>query len=175
MQIDRDLPDGVTITDWGELLPEMREAIAAFDVSRMIFVTILYLATGLGILNTIFMSVMERSREFGIMMALGLKPPQIKRMVLLESLLLGLLGTAAGLVCGFGLSYYMAAVGIDLSGWITPVTYAGGTIQPRLKAVFEQRNFIDPAWLLIIVSLLAGYFPARRAAKLQPVEAIREE
>jgi ABC-type lipoprotein release transport system permease subunit len=68
----------------------------------------------------------------------------------------------------------MSRVGIDLSSWITPVTYAGGTIQPRLKAVFEQRNFIDPAYMLLIVSLLAGFLPARRAAKLQPVEALRE-
>ena len=133
------LPDGLTVTDWGELLPEMREAIASFDVSRMIFVVILYFATGLGILNTIFMSVMERTREFGILMALGLRPPQVKRLVLLESFLLGLLGTSLGLVFGLGLSYYMSAVGIDLSAWITPVSYAGGTIQPRLKAVFEHR------------------------------------
>ena len=169
------LPAGMTVTDWGVLLPEMREAIASFDVSRMIFVVILYFATGLGILNTIFMSVIERTREFGILMALGLRPPQVKRLVLLESFLLGLLGTAIGLVCGLGLSAYMSSVGIDLSGWITPVSYAGGTIQPRLKAVFESRNFIDPAWLLLVVAVLAGYFPARRAARLQPVEAIREE
>ena len=169
------LDNGYTATDWGVLLPEMQEAIASFDVSRLIFVIILYIATGLGILNTIFMSVMERTREFGILMALGLRPHQIKHLVLLESFLLGLLGTMLGLICGLGLSYYMSVVGIDLSSWITPVTYAGGTIQPRLKAIFEYRNFIDPAWLLLIVSILAGYFPARRAAKLQPVEAIREE
>ncbi|PLX98818.1 MAG: ABC transporter permease [Desulfuromonas sp.] len=169
------LDDRFEATDWGKLLPEMREAIASFDITRFIFVIILYIATGLGILNTIFMSVMERTREFGILMALGLRPHQIKRLVLLESFLLGLIGVAFGLVLGLSLSYYMATVGIDLSAWITPVTYAGGTIQPRLKAIFEQRNFIDPAWLLIVISLLAGYFPARRAAKLQPVEAIREE
>jgi ABC-type lipoprotein release transport system permease subunit len=169
------LPQGLSITDWGELLPEMREAIASFDVSRLIFVIILYFATGLGILNTIFMSVMERTREFGILMALGLRPGQIKRLVLLESFLLGLIGTLLGLVCGLILSYYMARFGIDLSTWITPITYAGGTMQPRLKAIFEYRNFIEPAYLLVVVSVLAGFFPARRAAKLQPVQAIRED
>ena len=169
------LPAGIGITDWGELLPEMREAIASFDVSRLIFVIILYFATGLGILNTIFMSVMERTREFGILMALGLRPGQIKRLVLLESFLLGLLGTLLGLVCGLILSYYMSRFGIDLSTWITPITYAGGTMQPRLKAIFEYRNFIEPAYLLVVVSVLAGFFPARRAAKLQPVQAIRED
>jgi ABC-type lipoprotein release transport system permease subunit len=169
------LPQGLSVTDWGKLLPEMREAIASFDVSRFIFVVILYFATGLGILNTIFMSVMERSREFGILMALGLRPRQVRSLVLLESLLLGLLGSGLGLALGLLLSLYMARVGIDLSAWITPVTYAGGTIQPRLRAIFEQRNFIDPAYMLLIVSLLAGFFPARRAARLQPVEALRED
>lgn len=169
------LNDGLKATDWGELLPEMREAIASFDVSRFIFVVILYFATGLGILNTVFMSVMERTREFGILMALGMRPLQIRLIVLLECLLLGLLGTALGLVVGLLLSSYMALVGIDLSGWITPVTYAGGTIQPRLRAIFEQRNFIDPAYMLLLVSLLAGFLPARRAARLQPVAALRED
>lgn len=169
------LRQGISITDWGELLPEMREAIASFDVSRLIFVIILYFATGLGILNTIFMSVMERTREFGILMALGVRPGQIKRLVLLESFLLGLFGTMLGLASGLALSYYMAQYGIDLSTWITPISYAGGTIQPRLKAIFEYRNFVDPAYLLLVVSILAGFFPARRAAKLQPVQAIREE
>jgi len=169
------LPQELAVTDWGQLLPEMREAIASFDVSRLIFVIILYFATGLGILNTIFMSVMERSREFGILMALGVQPRQIRQMVLLESFLLGLIGTAFGLLCGFGLSLYMTQVGIDLSAWISPVTYAGGTIQPRLKAIFELRNFVDPAYLLLIIAVLAGVFPARRAAKLQPATAIHED
>ncbi len=169
------LPPGLEVTDWGQLLPEMREAIASFDVSRFIFVIILYFATGLGILNTVFMSVMERTREFGILMAIGLRPHQVRGLVLLESLLLGLLGTCLGLLVGLLLSAYMAVVGVDLSSWITPITYAGGTIQPRLKAIFEQRNFIDPAYMLLLLSLLAGFLPARRAAKLLPVEALRED
>jgi len=174
-RISARLPAGLVATDWGKLLPEMREAIASFDVSRFIFVVILYFATGLGILNTVFMSVMERSREFGILMAIGLRPGQVRSLVLLESLLLGLLGASLGLLFGLLLSLYMSKIGIDLSSWITPVTYAGGTIQPRLKAILEQRNFIDPAYMLLIVSLLAGFLPARRAAKLLPVEALRED
>ncbi len=173
-RLNFNLPDGLIATDWGELLPEMREAIASFDVSRFIFVIILYFATGLGILNTVYMSVMERTREFGILMALGLRPLQIRLIVLLESLLLGMLGTALGLIIGLLLSSYMSLVGFDLSSWITPISYAGGTIQPRLRAIFEQRNFIDPAYMLLLVSILAGFLPARRAAKLQPVAAIRE-
>lgn len=163
------------VKDWGELLPEMREAIASFDVSRMIVILILYFATGLGILNTFFMSVMERTREFGILMAIGMRPWRIRLLVLLESLLLGLLSLAVGVGLGLLLTWYMQARGIDLSGWITPVTYAGGTILPRLRAVFEPGNITVPALLLLVICLAAGFLPANRAAKLRPVEALRED
>jgi len=169
------LPDDMVILDWGELLPEMREVIASYDVSRMIVVIILYLATGLGILNTFFMSVMERTREFGILMAQGMRPWTIRWLVLLETMILGCLALAVGVFCGAFMTFYMQLVGIDLSSHLTPVTYAGGTILPRLHAVFETGNFLVPAGMLLLISLLAGFLPANRAARLDPVQAVREE
>jgi len=167
------LPKPLQVTDWGTLLPEMREAIASFDVSRLIFSIILYFAAGLGVLNTLFMSVLERTREFGILMAIGLRPGRVRLLVLLESLLLALLGVALGLTGGLLLSLAMEKTGIDLSRWITPISYAGGTLPPRLHTILELRNFTDPALMLLATTLFAGVFPARRAAKLQPVAAIR--
>ena len=93
----------------------MHEVIATFDVSRLILVAILYVATGLGILNTIFMSVMERTREFGILMAMGMRPCSVRRLVLLETLFLGVSRTPLGVAVGLLLTLYMQAVGIDLS------------------------------------------------------------
>jgi ABC-type antimicrobial peptide transport system permease subunit len=169
-----DLPEGVEVLDWGDLLPEMREVIAAYDVSRMIVVAILYMATGLGILNTFFMSVMERTREFGILMAQGMRPWTVRGLVLLETLLLGCIALVIGVFCGAVMTLYMQQVGIDLSGYITPVTYAGGTILPRLHAVFEAGNFLVPAGMLLLISLFAGFLPANRAARLDPVVAVRD-
>jgi len=174
-ELQRQLPPGLEALDWGELLPEMREAIASFDVSRMIIVVILYFAAGLGILNTFFMSVLERTREFGILMAMGMRPWRIRSLVLLETLAMGVISLLLGLGLGLAMSLYMAHRGIDLSGTITPVTYAGGTILPRLHAVLEASNFAVPALLMLVVCLLAGFLPANRAAKLRPVDAIREE
>lgn len=174
-RLNRTLTGQLEVLDWGALLPEMREAIAAYDVSRMIVVTILYLATGLGILNTFFMSVMERTREFGILMAQGLRPWAVRRLVLLETLLMGCIALLIGVALGAVMTLYMATAGIDLSGHITPVTYAGGTILPRLHAVFEMGNFTIPAGMLLLVCLAAGFLPANRAARLDPVAAIREE
>jgi ABC-type lipoprotein release transport system permease subunit len=174
-QLNARLPAGLEATDWGQLLPEMQEAITASDVSRLIIVTILYFATGLGILNTFFMSVMERTREFGILMALGMRPWRVRAMVLLETLAMGGVSLSLGISLGLVLSLYMATVGIDLSATITPITYAGGTIAPRLRVVMEPANFIIPSLLLLAVCLLAGFLPANRAAGLDPVAAIRED
>ena len=174
-RLNPQLSENIEILDWGDLLPEMREVIAAYDVSRMIIVTILYLATGLGILNTFFMSVMERTREFGILMAQGMRPWTIRGLVLLETLLLSCIALAIGLLSGAVMTLYMQQVGIDLTGYITPVTYAGGTILPRLHAVFESGNFLVPAGMLMLVSLFAGFLPANRAARLDPVQAVRED
>ncbi len=169
------MPKSLEILDWGQMLPEMREVVASYDVSRLIFVTILYIATGLGILNTFFMSVMERTREFGVLMAVGMRPGQVRLLVLLETLAMGLIALLIGVVLGVLLSLYMAKVGIDLSGSLTPITYAGGTILPRLHAVLEPANILIPALVLLLVCLLAGFLPANRAARMQPVVAIREE
>jgi len=137
-RLSPNLPENTEVLAWGDLLPEMREVIAAYGVSRMIIVTILYLATGLGILNTFFMSVMERTREFGILMAQGMRPMTIRSLVLLETLFLGGIALTIGLFCGALMTLYMQQVGIDLTTYITPITYAGGTILPRLHAVFEE-------------------------------------
>lgn len=169
------LPAGLETLDWGMMMPEMREAVASYDVSRFIVVIILYVATGLGILNTFYMSVMERTREFGIAMALGMPPMQIRLLIFLEALLLGLFALACGVTIGLLLTLTMQTNGIDLSGYVTPITYAGGTILPRLRTVLEIDNLLVPALLLLLVCLAAAMLPANRAARLQPIEAIREE
>ncbi|MBN2646005.1 MAG: ABC transporter permease [Desulfuromonadaceae bacterium] len=161
------------VDDWGRLLPQMQEAIASYDVSRAILVLILYSAAALGVLNTFYMSVLERSYEFGMLLATGMRPRRLKNLILLESLLLGSLASLLALLFGGALTHYMAESGIDLSDSIGPITYAGGSLPPRLHAVHEVGNYLIPLAGLLLVSLVASYLPARRAARLQPADVLR--
>jgi ABC-type lipoprotein release transport system permease subunit len=161
--------------DWRKLLPEMRDAIAIVNVSNLVIAVILYLATGLGILNTFFMSVMERTREFGVLMAMGMRPCRIRIMVLSETVLMGAISLIFGVALGLAMTLYMEKVGLDLSAYTSPITYAGGTLLPRLHAVIEPVNIIVPSVLLLLICLAAGFLPANRAAGLVPIQAIREE
>ncbi|MEZ4485026.1 MAG: ABC transporter permease [Syntrophotaleaceae bacterium] len=106
----------------------MQEAVASYDVSRLIMSGILYFATGLGILNTLFMSVMERSREFGILMALGMGPWRIRGLVLLETLLMSFPGPGRRLAAGAGHDLLHGPGRHRPVCNLSPITYAGGTI-----------------------------------------------
>ena len=161
------------VLDWSEFLPEIKDAIAISYVTNIIVMTIFYLATGLGIFNTFYMSVMERSYEFGVMMALGTRPWQIRNLVLLETFLMGVIAVTLGVGLGLAMNLYLQDVGIDLSGSVKPITYAGGTILPRIHAAIDFSYQIGAAVILLFVCLAAGFLPANRAAKLNPVQVIR--
>lgn len=169
------LPEGLEARDWRSFLPEIRDAIVISHVTNGIIMAIMYLTAALCVFNTFYMSVMERSREFGVIMALGARPWNIRAMVLLESLFMGCAAVGFGIVLGFLFNWYLADVGIDLSGSVAPITYGGGTIMPRIHAVIHPLSQIPAALCLLVVCPLAGFIPADKAARLTPVEVIRGE
>ncbi|WP_319583506.1 FtsX-like permease family protein [uncultured Pseudodesulfovibrio sp.] len=173
--IAKGLPDGLEARDWRSFLPEIRDAIVISHVTNGIIMVIMYLTAALCVFNTFYMSVMERSREFGIIMALGARPWNIRVMVLLESFFMGCVAVTFGIVLGFLFNWYLSGVGIDLSASVAPITYGGGTIMPRIHAVIHPLGQVLAALCLLIVCPVAGFVPANKAAKLTPVEVIRGE
>ena len=123
--LHRILGGNYDVQDWSVLLPEIRDAIVISHVSNTIIMTIFYLATALCIFNTFYMSVMERTREFGVLLSMGMRPWQLRSMVLMETLLLGGTAVLLGGALGFCLNWYMQEVGVDLSGHVSPISYGG--------------------------------------------------
>ncbi|OHD63492.1 MAG: hypothetical protein A2176_11320 [Spirochaetes bacterium RBG_13_51_14] len=161
------------IMGWDELTPELIQSIVMDRLFGNIFYLILLLITAFGVLNTIQMSVFERTRELGIMMAIGTKPRQIVTMVLFESVFISLLGVALGIVLGSSISYYFTVHPIDYSDYQKELEVFSMSTT-LLPAKLTVKNIATTAFLTFLFGILFSIAPARRAAKLKPLEAIRQ-
>ncbi len=163
---------GLEVMTWDELMPEIMQFIAMDRVSSHLFVFILYLIVAFGILNTIQMSVYERIRELGIMLSIGTRPWRVFAMVMTESFFIAVIGIVAGLLSGYALCYYFSVYPMDYSGYSTELELYGVTTFVYY-AKMEAADFVSCSASIMFLALLFTFFPARRAAGLDPVRAIR--
>lgn len=163
-------PD-LDVRTWQQLAPElayMSEIMKSFTV---LFVVIILFALIFGITNTMLMSVVERTRELGILMAVGMKKSRIFIMILGETVFLSLTGGAAGILMGAGTIYYFSLEGIDL-GFVAASMESFG-ISTMLFPFLPPAMYVTLTLLVIAAAVLAAIYPAWKAVHLQPAEAIR--
>jgi putative ABC transport system permease protein len=133
---------------------------------------ILALLAGFGVANTVLFSVLERTREFGVMIAVGMSPKRLGRMVQLEAMLASALGFVIGGSIGYLLLLLLTR---GMSIGTTWASMAGDISMPAmLYARASGIYLVGSLAVVLTTALLAAWYPARRAAGLQPVEAIRE-
>ena len=156
--------------DWMELVPGLLQSIQMDLVSGMIFYLILIMVVAFSIMNTFLMAVFERTKEFGVLMAIGTTPRRLTKILLIESISLTMVGIVAGIILGCIITLYFQAHGIDFSGSSELLSQFGisGKMYPRLSVLSAA---IGPALVLMITSLAALY-PALRIRRLRPVEAL---
>jgi putative ABC transport system permease protein len=118
-----------------------------------------------GIINTQYISVLERTREIGLMKALGMRGRHVSRLFQFEAAWIGFLGGVIG-------SLVAVASGLALNPWITDILTLG---EGNHLLIFQPIPIIILIAILMLIAMLAGYFPARKAAKLDPIEALRTE
>jgi len=164
-------PADYEVITWYELLPQSREMIDLSNVFMYVILVIVLVVVSLGILNTMLMSIMERTREFGIMMALGTKPRQVVALVMLESVFLGLVGVAIGTLLGIGANKLIAIKGFDLSQWSGAMELVS-SLDPVIYPDTNISNVVVAAILTFVTTVVVSGYPAWRAARMNPVEAI---
>ena len=163
--------NGLVALDWEALMPGLKQAIQADFASAWFMYAVLIVLVAFSVLNTQLMSVLERTREFGVILALGIKPRRLAFLVLLETFLMALLGLAIGVLLGSMLSGYFAHTGFAYPG------------MDELAAKFNMPSVIHPSLTLLSVMLgplvvfffclCAAVFPALKLYGLRPVEAMR--
>ncbi|MBX3646344.1 MAG: ABC transporter permease [Rhodocyclaceae bacterium] len=164
------VPD-LTLQPWQALLPQIDQMVKLTRILSDIVLTIAFAVVAVAIMNTVFMAVAERTREFGVMMALGTPPEAIKRIVIYETMALMLIASLVGYGVGMLLVLYLGREGIDLSSLFrnySSIPGLTGVVHPVLLV----DHLIAPGIILFAVSVLISLVPASRAARLDPVSAI---
>ena len=161
---------GMRVLDWEALMPGLREAIEMDLISGLIFYGLLIIVVAFSILNTFLMAIFERTREFGVLMAIGTTPRRLTKLLLIESMSITILGIVAGVVSGILVTYYFQVHGIDVSGSSELLGQFGisGRMYPKLSG---PSILIGPG-MVLIVTFLAALYPALKVRGLRPVEAM---
>jgi putative ABC transport system permease protein len=163
---------GMEVVSWKGVLPVIVEMLAMFDGFNYVVYIIVVLAMAFGIVNTILMSVLERTREIGILMAIGTRPRLVFFEVLSEGVLLGLIGIAVGWVFTGVFYAVISHTGIDLSLWAESLRYMGG-IGATLYPVVTIGNVVKSTVSVFLAAALSSLYPAIRIMQLTPSSAIR--
>ncbi len=154
-----------------QVSPELELYETSIGLTGMIVMTIFMLALIFGIINTMLMAVLERIKELGMLMAVGMNKRSVFSMVVIETLMLGLIGTPIGLFLGYLTVTYFGNAGIDLSSYGEGIEGFG--MSTMLYPSLENSLYIQLAIGVFITAILGSLYPAWKAIRLKPVEAIR--
>ena len=162
---------GREIKTWMELSPEMRLLVGVFDEYMMVLMLIVFMAVAFGIVNTMLMSVLERSRELGMMFAVGMNKQRVFLMVTFETFFLMLVGLPAGVLAGMATVTYFGRSGIQF-GPENMMSNFGFTnvVYPVLTA----DHVVTAASVITFITLVSSIYPSLRAVMIKPAEAIRK-
>jgi ABC-type lipoprotein release transport system permease subunit len=172
-RIEAMLPDGsgLVVHDWDTLLPGLKQAIQADLTSAWFMYGILIVLVAFSVLNTQLMSVLERTKEFGIVLSLGVSPGRLGRLVLLETALMGTVGLVLGVLLGGALVAWLGYHGFSYPGM---EEMAGKFNLPsRIYPQVSLLGLFFGPMIILVSSVIASFYPAIRLRWLEPVAAMR--
>lgn len=160
------------IQTWTELSPEIALVTGVFDQIMYILIGIILLALMFGIINTMLMAVLERQREFGMLMAIGMNKKRVFSMVVLETILLTCAGIPAGILLTIGAVAYLGRHGIDLSSYSQGLMQYG--FSNRVFPQLQTSMFLPITVMTAVTAVLSAIYPALKALQFKPATAIHK-
>lgn len=170
-QLQQKFPD-LQVETWKEISPETDLLVKTTNQYSYIIMVIIMFALAFGIINTMLMAILERTKEIGMMVALGTSKLKVFLLVLAETFFLTLAGTPIGLLVGWLASSYFNKNGLDLSGMGREMmsSFGFGTM---IYPEFPTDKLAGVMLIVFVTAFVSCLFPAMKALKLQPVEALR--
>ncbi len=165
-------PQQYRVEDWRQLFPELSEYLRISSSSMWIMLLVIFAVAGLGIVNTQLMALFERTREIGIMRALGMGPFPVAVLILIETIFLALSSAAGGGVAGSLWSLHLEKNGWDISWMGGSFDFIGVAFDPHMYATLTLDAVLQCVAIMFIVVLVVTLYPVFRATRISPVDAI---
>jgi ABC-type lipoprotein release transport system permease subunit len=162
---------GYEIESFQANYPDLASAINTKGGVMNVFSVIIIAIAGVGILNLLLMAVYERTREIGMLGAMGLRPAQISALFVLEGTMIGIVGAAAGVVLGLALNGYLRSVGMDFGSMSGAASYMA-LIQSRVYPTWGTEKLVMRATMVALISAIASLIPAAEAGRREPADAL---
>jgi ABC-type lipoprotein release transport system permease subunit len=171
-------PDaGDEVMAWYDIAPEMAQFQTFMEVMPAFFAVLIFFAVALGVINTMLMATYERTRELGLMMALGMRPSRVVGLVLAESAMLATVGIVLGTALGLALVGWWSVNGLDLSPMTggQPMSMNGIQLDPMMWPRIVTSDVVTSVVVVGLMTVLAGLWPAIRASRFVPTKALRQQ
>lgn len=163
--------DNLTVRTWRRLAPELNYVAETMDQMLYIFMGVIILALAFGIVNTMLMVVLERVRELGMLMAVGMQRWRVFVMIMLETVFLSMTGAVIGMLLSFAAVGILGRTGIDLSLFAEGLNEFG--LSEILYPTVRLAMYPILAVMMILTAVLSSIYPALRALRLRPASALR--
>jgi ABC-type lipoprotein release transport system permease subunit len=172
-EIVREKLSDYEVLNWKEIQPDLAMMADFINQIYAIFMVLILAALAFGIVNTMLMAVLERTRELGMLMAIGMNRRKIFIMIMLESIFLSIVGGFAGMAVSETAIAITARTGINLVKYSEGMEAMG--YSANLYPTIDTQFFVTTTILIVLTGIIAAIYPARKALKLNPIEAIRTE
>ncbi|MCP4129710.1 MAG: ABC transporter permease [bacterium] len=158
------------VLTWEDMAPSLVRAVKLFDQMMVVFFSIVFITVIFSVANTLIMAIMERFHEIGVMKCIGTRPKSISFMIIFEAINLGAVGLVLGIGLGLLLIFILQITGIDLSFYMESMRAwgTGGVIYPVIKLF----DIVLAVTIVFITTVIAAIYPAIKAARIKPLEAL---